>query len=32
MARGRRRFEAIEGGPPNLLEVEIDDVRVTRPG
>ena len=28
----RIRFEAVEGGRPNLLEVEIDDVRVTRPG
>ena len=27
----RIRFEAVEGGPPNLLEVEVDDVRVTRP-
>lgn len=26
----RIRFEAVEGGRPNLLEVEIDDVRVTR--
>jgi carboxypeptidase T len=25
------RFEAVDGGPPNLLEVEIDDIRVTRP-
>jgi hypothetical protein len=27
----RIRFEAVDGGPGNLLEVEIDDVRVTRP-
>lgn len=27
----RIRFEAVEGGAPNLLEVEIDDVRITRP-
>jgi carboxypeptidase T len=27
----RLRFEAIEGGAPNLLEVELDDIRVTRP-
>jgi hypothetical protein len=27
----RIRFEAVEGGAPNLLEVEIDDIRVTRP-
>ena len=27
----RIRFEAVEGGRPNLLEVEVDDVRVTRP-
>ena len=26
------RFEAVDGGPGNLVEVEIDDVRVTRPG
>jgi hypothetical protein len=25
------RFEAADGGPDNLVEVEIDDVRVTRP-
>jgi carboxypeptidase T len=27
----RIRFEALEGGAPNLLEVELDDIRVTRP-
>jgi len=27
----RLRFEAVEGGAPNLLEVELDDIRVTRP-
>ena len=26
----RIRFVAIDGGPDNLVEVEIDDVRVTR--
>ncbi len=26
------RFTAADGGPSNLLEVELDDVRVTRPG
>ncbi len=26
----RLRFEATDGGPNNLLEVEIDDIRVTR--
>jgi hypothetical protein len=25
------RFEAVDGGPNNLVEVEIDNVRVTRP-
>jgi aminopeptidase S len=25
------RFEAVDGGTNNLVEVEIDDVRVTRP-
>ena len=25
------RFEAADGGPNNLLEVELDDIRVTRP-
>ena len=25
------RFQAVDGGPNNLVEVEIDDVRVTRP-
>jgi hypothetical protein len=25
------RFEAVDGGPGNLVEVEVDDVRVTRP-
>jgi hypothetical protein len=29
--RVRLRFEATDGGPNNLLEVELDDVRVTRP-
>jgi len=28
----RLRFQAEDGGPDNLLEVELDDVRVTRPG
>ena len=28
----RLRFEATDGGPDNLLEVELDDIRVTRPG
>ena len=27
----RLRFAAVDGGPGNLLEVELDDVRVTRP-
>jgi hypothetical protein len=27
----RLRFEAVDGGPGNLLEVELDDIRVTRP-
>jgi hypothetical protein len=27
----RLRFVAVDGGSPNLLEVELDDVRVTRP-
>lgn len=27
----RLRFEAIDGGPLNLLEVQVDDIRVTRP-
>jgi carboxypeptidase T len=26
------RFEAVDGGPNNLVEVEVDDVRITRPG
>ena len=26
----RIRFAAVDGGTPNLVEVEIDDVRVTR--
>ncbi len=26
----RLRFEATDGGPGNLLEVELDDIRVTR--
>jgi hypothetical protein len=26
------RFEAVDGGPNNLVEVEIDDVRITRGG
>jgi hypothetical protein len=25
------RFEAVDGGPDSLVEVEVDDVRVTRP-
>jgi hypothetical protein len=25
------RFVAADGGPGNLLEVELDDIRVTRP-
>ena len=25
-------FQAADGGAPNLLEVQLDDVRVTRPG
>ena len=28
----RLRFEAVDGGPGNLLEVELDDIRITRPG
>jgi carboxypeptidase T len=28
----RLRFTAVDGGPSNVLEVELDDVRVTRPG
>ena len=28
----RLRFQATDGGPGNLLEVELDDIRVTRPG
>jgi hypothetical protein len=28
----RLRFIAQDGGPGNLLEVELDDIRVTRPG
>jgi hypothetical protein len=28
----RLRFEATDGGPDNLLEVELDDIRVTQPG
>jgi hypothetical protein len=28
----RLRFEAVDGGPSNLVEVELDDIRVTRPG
>jgi hypothetical protein len=28
----RLRFEAVDGGPGNLLEVELDDIRVTLPG
>ena len=27
----RIRFQAVDGGPDSLVEVEIDDVRVTRP-
>jgi hypothetical protein len=27
----RLRFEAVDGGPGNLVEVQLDDVRVTRP-
>ena len=27
----RLRFEAVDGGPNNLLEVQLDDIRVTRP-
>jgi hypothetical protein len=27
----RLRFEAVDGGPNNLLEVELDNIRVTRP-
>jgi hypothetical protein len=25
------RFVAADGGPDNLVEVELDDIRVTRP-
>jgi len=28
----RLRFAAVDGGASNVLEVELDDVRVTRPG
>ena len=28
----RLRFTAADGGPSNVLEVELDDVRITRPG
>ena len=28
----RIRFEAVDGGPNNLVEVQLDDIRVTRPG
>jgi hypothetical protein len=27
----RLRFEAVDGGAGNLVEVQVDDVRVTRP-
>jgi hypothetical protein len=27
----RIRFQAVDGGANNLVEVEVDDVRVTRP-
>ncbi len=27
----RLRFEAVDGGAGNLLEVELDDIRVTLP-
>jgi carboxypeptidase T len=27
----RLRFEAVDGGPGNLVEVELDDIRITRP-
>ena len=27
----RLRFVAADGGPGNLLEVELDDIRVTQP-
>ena len=27
----RLRFEAVDGGPTNLLEVQLDDIRVTMP-
>ena len=30
-SRIRIRFEAVDGGSNNLVEVEIDDVRITRP-
>jgi hypothetical protein len=30
--RVRLRFVAADGGPGNLLEVELDDIRVTQPG
>jgi hypothetical protein len=29
--RVRLRFVAADGGPGNLFEVELDDIRVTRP-
>jgi hypothetical protein len=28
----RLRFVAADDGPDNLVEVELDDIRVTRPG
>ncbi len=27
----RLRFVAVDGGPDNLLEIELDDIRITRP-
>jgi hypothetical protein len=27
----RLRFEAVDGGAGNLVEVELDDIRITRP-
>jgi hypothetical protein len=27
----RIRFQAVDGGANNLVEVELDDIRVTRP-